>query len=120
MTKAVGYTRVSTPHQVKEGESLSTQKKVITEHCQKNDLELVQTYEDAGISGAKSDRPALLRMLEDAKTGQFDVVVVHSLSRLGRSARDLLNNAQILKDHKVNLVQVPKPELNRIPKMMIQ
>jgi site-specific DNA recombinase len=103
--KAAGYIRVSTPSQIK-GESLSTQKKIIQEHCKRNELLLVKTYEDAGISGAKSDRPALLQMLQDAKTHQFETLVIHSLSRLGRSARDLLNNAQALKESNVNLVTI--------------
>ena len=41
------------------------------------------------ISGAKSDRPQLARMLKAVEPG--DVIVVTRLDRLARSTRDLLN-----------------------------
>jgi len=41
------------------------------------------------ISGARSDRPALREMIAFVREG--DVVTIHSLDRLGRDIRDLLN-----------------------------
>jgi len=45
-------------------------------------------YEEK-VSGAKSDRPELIRMLDALRDG--DVVVVAELSRLGRSVKDLFS-----------------------------
>ena len=48
------------------------------------------------VSGAKRDRPALTRMLDQLREG--DVVVVARLDRLARSTRDLLDIAELLKE----------------------
>ena len=76
MTRAVGYIRVSTPLQAKEGESLETQKKQIRSFCDQKDWELTYIYADEGVSGAKAEhRTQFQQMLKDAKEGQFDVIV---------------------------------------------
>ena len=48
---------------------------------------IVQTYEDQGISGAKGrdQRPAFDTMLKNAVRRRFDVLMVWSIDRLGRS-----------------------------------
>jgi DNA invertase Pin-like site-specific DNA recombinase len=65
----------------------------------------VGIYEDK-MGGAKSGRPALLRLLADAKDHRFDVVIVWKLDRFGRSLRDCLNNIQTLEDAKVRFISV--------------
>jgi DNA invertase Pin-like site-specific DNA recombinase len=47
-------------------------------------------YVDRGISGAKDRRPALDRLLVDARRRRFDVLVVWRLDRLGRNLRHLI------------------------------
>lgn len=47
-------------------------------------------YIDRGIGGAKDRRPALDRLLADAKRRRFDVLVVWRLDRLGRNLRRLI------------------------------
>ena len=46
--KAIGYVRVSTEEQAREGISLEAQRAKITTYCELNDLELVGIIEDAG------------------------------------------------------------------------
>jgi DNA invertase Pin-like site-specific DNA recombinase len=53
-------------------------------------LELVGEYIDEGVSGARAKRPALDRLLADARRRQFDAVLVWKLDRLGRSLQHLL------------------------------
>jgi DNA invertase Pin-like site-specific DNA recombinase len=45
---------------------------------------------DRGVSGAKDRRPALDQLVLDARRRHFDVVVVWSLDRLGRSLKHLV------------------------------
>ena len=54
---------------------------------------IVQTYEDQGISGAKGrdQRPAFDTMLKDAVRRRFDVLMVWSIDRLGRSVLHVAN-----------------------------
>jgi site-specific DNA recombinase len=105
MTKAAAYVRVSTSNQI-DGESLSTQKSTIQAYCTLRNWELVNVYEDAGISGTKDNRPALQALLTAVKARGIDAVVVRDLSRFGRSARDLLNNIQTLKDCSVTFISL--------------
>lgn len=105
MTKAAAYVRVSTNSQI-DGESLSTQKSIIQAYCTSRNWELVTIYEDAGLSGVKDDRLALQALLSAARTGEIEAVVVRDLSRFGRSARDLLNNIQLLKDCSVTFISL--------------
>ena len=105
MTRAAAYVRVSTSGQI-DGESLNTQRATIQDYCDTRNWQLVNIYEDAGISGTKDDRPALQALLSAARTGEIEAVVVKDLSRFGRSARDLLNNIQTLKNCSVTFVSI--------------
>ena len=103
--RAAGYVRVSTTAQVQEGESLATQRDSITAYCKAYGLELVTIYADEGISGASTEkRPEFLQLLNDAKASKFGCLVIHSLSRFGRNARELLNNYDELESHGVKLI----------------
>ena len=48
MIKAIGYIRVSTDEQAKEGVSLENQEAKIRSYCDLKDLELLEIVEDAG------------------------------------------------------------------------
>lgn len=88
MTKrAVIYTRVSTDKQTTKNQ-LRELKQVIERHG----WELVEVYQDKGISGAKgrSERPQFDLLLKDATRKQFDIVLSWSVDRLGRSLQDLV------------------------------
>jgi len=50
----------------------------------------IQEYVDEGISGSTDRRPALDRLLADAKRRRVDVLVCWRLDRLGRSLRHLI------------------------------
>src|SRR4051794_35752858 len=86
---AAGYLRVSTAEQASEGFGLDAQETAIRAYCTAQGWELVGLYIDAGISGAKAERPELARMVEDAKAGAFSRVVVLKLDRLARNVRNL-------------------------------
>jgi DNA invertase Pin-like site-specific DNA recombinase len=79
----IGYARVSTNGQEKNGYSLEDQKAKLREAgCNPKDI-----YTDTA-SGGKADRPELMRMLDRLHPG--DVVIVYKLDRLARSLIDLL------------------------------
>ena len=50
----------------------------------------VHEYVDEGVSGSKERRPALDRLLNDARRRRFDVLVCWRLDRLGRNLRHLI------------------------------
>ena len=80
------YLRLSRDDE-KEGESLSieNQRAILREYAEKNGGTIVGEYTDDGWSGTNFERPAVKRLLEDAKEGKIDTVVVKDLSRVGRN-----------------------------------
>lgn len=89
MTKRVAmYLRVSTGEQTTEN-----QRRELEVVAERSGWNVVEIYEDAGISGAKGreKRPAFHRMLKDATRRRFDLVAAWSVDRLGRSMPDLVS-----------------------------
>lgn len=95
-----GYIRVSTERQV-EDYSIEGQITQIEQYCQFNGYELVDIYADRGISGKSMNRPELQRMLNDAKNGKLDCVMVYKTNRLARNTSDLLTIVEEL--HRQNV-----------------
>ena len=105
MQQAIGYIRVSTQGQVKEGVSLDAQRAKIAAWCALNDVELLTVLEDAGISGSSMDkREGLQAALKMAGKGK--ALVCYSISRLARSTRDMIQIAERLDAKGADLVSV--------------
>jgi site-specific DNA recombinase len=86
--KAVIYSRFSTDRQTDS--SIADQVRVCTEHAERQGWQIVERFEDQGISGAAlGNRPGVLRLQEAALARRFDVLLVTDLSRLSRSQGDL-------------------------------
>ena len=81
--RAAVYMRVSTT----DGQTTENQRMALARVAAHRRWKIVQTYEDTGISGAKGrdQRPAFNQMLKDAVRRRFDVLMVWSIDRLGRS-----------------------------------
>jgi site-specific DNA recombinase len=102
MKKAAIYTRVSTPDQAHEGESLEMQKDRLKSYAKAQGWEVCKIYEDGGYSGGSTDRPAFQEMLADAKQRKFDVVLVYKIDRFSRSILDFHNNIKLLELNNVS------------------
>lgn len=63
-------------------------------------------YVDEGVSGTRTTRPALDRMLADAQAGKLDIVAVWKLDRLGRSLQHVLTVLDQLASHGVGFVSL--------------
>jgi DNA invertase Pin-like site-specific DNA recombinase len=86
--KRVGiYLRVSTDNQTTEN-----QRRELNGVARRSGWQIVGTYEDAGISGAKGreQRPGFDRLLKDATAPKVDMIAAWSVDRLGRSLQDLV------------------------------
>ncbi len=104
MKKAVGYIRVSTSGQAKEGFSLPMQESKIRAYCEFNELELADIIADAGISGKNlKGRPGAQKLISLIEHKKVDAVVIYKLDRLGRSTKDLINIAELLEKKHVAL-----------------
>ncbi|RTE11194.1 recombinase family protein [Paenibacillus whitsoniae] len=114
--KVVGYIRVSTYGQMKDGYSLTYQFEEIEQYCERNGYELLHVYEDKGISGASVDeeglsieREGLQEMLANLKEKHVTHVVVLNTSRLWRSDMAKVLIQRELKRHKVDVTAIEQP-----------
>jgi len=96
--KAAIYARVSTNDQTNENQLTELRK-----FCQNNDYEIVAEYSDI-ISGTKSSRPELDKMLKAMRDKEFNLVIVWKFDRLGRSTSHLLQVLEEMKNKKVRLI----------------
>lgn len=96
--KVAIYTRVSTQDQTNENQLIE-----LRNYCQRNDHKIISEYSDT-ISGTKSSRPELDRMLQDMRDKKFEAVCVWKFDRLGRSTIHLLQVLEELKKKGVRLI----------------
>lgn len=92
--RAIGYIRVSTEDQAKEGVSLDNQRTKISAYAELKDLELVEIIEDAGISAKNLNRPGAQRVLDLARRKEIQAVIVYKLDRMFRSTVDALETTK--------------------------
>lgn len=85
--KAAIYLRISREDgDMGESGSISNQRQLLMSFLsEREDLEFSGEYVDDGVSGYQFDRPGFDRMMQDAKDGKIDCIVVKDLSRLGRN-----------------------------------
>ena len=84
MKRAALYLRVSTLDQHPETQLYDLQQMAV-----QRDYQIVAQYTDK-VSGAKARRPGLDEMMQDARRGRFDVVLVWASDRLARSVKHFL------------------------------
>jgi DNA invertase Pin-like site-specific DNA recombinase len=91
MTKRVAiYARVSTAD---KNQTVENQLRDLLAVAQRQDWEIVATFLDEGISGAKSrdKRPGFDNLLKGVARKDFDLIATFSVCRIGRSLPDLIH-----------------------------
>ncbi len=101
MKKVAIYARVSTDKQTCDNQLIEL--RAVAERC---GYTIVTEFVDTGISGAKgrAERPALNEMMKAATQRRFDMVLVWSIDRLGRSVQHLVELLNDLQSMKVDLM----------------
>ncbi len=97
------YARVSTLHR---GQDAGLQLDELRAVAAQRGWQVVGEYVDEGVSGTKTSRPGLDRMLADAQAGKVDVVAVWKLDRLGRSLQHVLATLDQLAQQGVSFVSL--------------
>ena len=86
--KAAIYARFSTDLQNER--SIDDQVALCRSFADQHDLRVVKTYDDRARSGGSIlGRDGLAALMEDAKSGHFEVLIVEALDRLSRDMEDL-------------------------------
>ena len=105
MKRVALYMRVSTQEQAENGNSLEFQKEKLEAYCKMHEYKIVGEYVDAGVSGAKFNRPALDRLKNDVD--KIDVVLIYKLDRLSRSIKDTMTLIEdFFKPNNVDLISL--------------
>ena len=88
LVRAALYARFSSDLQ--DLRSLADQIDLAKSYAGRNGLTVVDTYEDAAISGSSTlNRGGIQRLISDAEAKRFDMIVTESLDRLSRNQADI-------------------------------
>jgi len=99
MKRAAIYSRTSTPEQ-----HVETQLYDLRKLAAQRGFEVTREYCDRGVSSSKARRPALDAMMNDARRGEFSVVLVAAFDRIARSTRNLLEIVDELHDLEIEFI----------------
>ena len=101
MKRIALYCRVSTGDQ-----TCDNQLRDLREYCRARGWTDVREFTDTGISGTKERRPALDKLMVEAKARRVDVVVVAAFDRLGRSVRHLVTSLELFRHLGVEFISL--------------
>lgn len=88
-TRVALYCRVSTSD---KGQDFDMQLLPLRDFCKARGWTIYNEYVDIGVSGSKDKRPALDKLLNDARKRKIDAIAVWKLDRWGRSLQHLINS----------------------------
>jgi DNA invertase Pin-like site-specific DNA recombinase len=97
------YARVSTKD---KGQDPETQFFPLRDFARDHHFEIIGEYVDVGISGSKERRPQLDRLMEHARKGKFDAVVVARFDRFARSVSHLLKALEEFNQLKIDFISL--------------
>lgn len=92
------YARVSTEHEAQLS-ALENQKDWYAPFLEQHpEWHIVRMYVDEGITGTSATkRPEFMKMIDDADTGEFDLILTREVSRFARNTVDTLQYTRQLK-----------------------
>ncbi len=111
VVRAAIYTRQSvTENGGSESTSIETQREAAESYVKSQAAEgwtaIPERYDDPGVSGGTTERPALKRLLADIEAGRVDAVLCYKVDRLSRSLVDFVNLVDFFDRRAVRFVSV--------------
>ena len=103
MERVAIYARISTDN---FGQDVDRQLHEVRDYCQRMGYEIVEEYVDEGFARTTRNRPALDKLIKDARQRKFHLVISDELSRFAGTPNLLLNLLEELKLWNVHLVSV--------------
>src|SRR3972149_5238520 len=110
--RAVIYARYSSENQ--RDASIEDQVRLCRAHLAQKGWTCLNVYTDRALSGASRFRPAYQQLLQDARAGQFDIVVAEALDRLSRDQEDVAALYKILSFSGVRIVTLAEGEITEL------
>ena len=109
--KVALYARVSTARRKEKPQDPETQLFRLREYARREDYEVVEEFVDRA-SGADPSRPALDRMVADARERRFYLILVCKIDRVARSVINLCSLLEELELYGVKVLCVDQPEIS--------
>ena len=108
------YARCSSDEQKKNGYTIGDQLSLMDEFSKDYELVSVGDYIDEGVSATLeiSKRKALAQMIEDAKAGKFDIIVIKCIDRFFRSVEEYYAAQKQLRQAGVTWISIEEPDLD--------
>ena len=103
MEKVAIYARISTDNL---GQDVDRQLHDVRDYCQHMGYQIAEEYVDEGFARTTRNRPALDKLIKDARQRKFHLVISDELSRFAGTPNLLLNLLEELKLWNVHLVSV--------------
>lgn len=110
---AVLYARYSSDNQREE--SAEAQVRAIEEYAKNNDYTIIKKYIDRELTGTNDRRPEFQRMVEDSRTGFFNVVLIHKTDRFSRNKADSAIYKRTLMNNGVRVIPVAEAFISESP-----
>lgn len=90
-----------------ESESITNQRRFISDYCNRNGITLVGEFVDDGWSGGNFERPGFQQMMRELQKGKASIVLTKDLSRLGRDMREASYYAeQFFPEHGIRYIAI--------------
>lgn len=110
--RAVIYARYSSDNQ--RDASIEDQVRVCRAQIERLGAELIATYTDHAISGSTRLRPGYQKLLEDARSGNFDIVVAEALDRISRDQEDVAGFYKLLTFASVTIHTISEGQISEL------
>ena len=106
--RVIGYIRVSTEEQAKEGVSLENQRRKIEAYCSLYNHDLLEIIVDAGLSAKDTNRAGFQRLLTltSSRRPNIEGLVVYKLDRIFRNAEEALRHTNLWDAKGIALISV--------------
>lgn len=113
MTRVALYARYSSDQQ--NAASIADQLRICRERAEREGWQVVDTYEDAAISGASLIlRPGIQTLIQHARAGQFDLVLTEALDRVSRDQADVATLFKHLQFAGIPMVTLAEGEISEL------
>ncbi|ABR48531.1 Resolvase, N-terminal domain [Alkaliphilus metalliredigens QYMF] len=90
-----------------KGDSVENQITTCKEYIEKHFGESsIMVYEDEGFSGGDTDRPQFQKLIKDAESKKFDVLICYRLDRISRNISDFAGTIEMLEENNIAFVSV--------------
>lgn len=63
-------------------------------------------YEDEGFSGANLNRPMFKKLIQDAKSKKFSILICYRLDRISRNVADFSNTLNLLEKNNIDFISI--------------